>query len=193
VLYNSINSIRGIKKWSQYATSYARRNRSNGSSSAFYSNQRLTPGRLPKKNLTHCVPIQTPSACHGNMAAFILGLPLPMSWPIRPAHRRWLPNICGSPAAAVSDHKLRHCSACSLLLSRHRLLRPLLRLHRLPLAPSPFIFPLTQVRLGTLGDAATADCVSYTLLSSAFLAQAPALRPPRDASVSSLPLILLPA
>jgi len=51
----------------------------------------------------------------------------------------------------------------------------------------------TQVRLGTLGDAATADCVSYTLLSSAFLAQAPALRPPRDASVSSLPLILLPA
>ena len=116
--------------------------------------------QIPKKNnLTHCVPIQTPSACHGNMAAFILGLPLPMSWPIRPAHRRWLPNICGSPAAAVSDHKLRHCS---LFLSRHRLLRPLLRLHRLPLAPSPFIFPQTQVRLGSLGDAATADCVSCT-------------------------------
>ncbi|KAG2632151.1 hypothetical protein PVAP13_2NG065500 [Panicum virgatum] len=77
------------------------------------------------------------------MAAFILGLPLPMPWPIRPAHRWWLPNICGSPAAAVSDHKLRHCS---LFLSRHRLLRPLLRLHRLPLAPSPFLFPLTQDR-----------------------------------------------
>ena len=96
----------------------------------------------------------------------------------------WFACCCGV------RHKLRHCS---LFLSRHRLLRPLLRLHRLPLAPSPFIFPLTQVRLGTLGDAATADCVSYTLLSSAFLAQAPALRPPRDASVSSLPLILLPA
>ena len=190
MLYNSINSIRGIKKWSQYATSYARRNRSNGSSSAFYSNQRLTPGRLPKKK---------PDALCSNPNAICLpreyGLHLFWAFLCR-CRGPFVLRIgggcrifCGS-SAAVSDPKLRHCS---LFLSRHRLLRPLLRLHHLLLAPSPFIFPRTQVRLGSLGDAATADCVSYTLLSSAFLPQAPALRPPRDASVSSLPLILLPA
>ena len=31
------------------------------------------------------------------------------------------------------------------------------------LAPSPLIFPLTQVRLDSLGDAATADCVFLSL------------------------------
>ena len=132
-----------------YATSYARRNRSNGSSSAFYSNQRLTPGRLPKKK---------PDALCSNPNAICFGPSFADVVAHCPAHRRWLPNILWFLCCGVNP-KLRHCS---LFLSRHRLLRPLLRLHHLLLAPSPFIFPQTQVRLGSLGDAATADCVSCT-------------------------------